>query len=250
MEVLAEISNHVGYITLNRPDAYNALSTKLMEQLKESLEAFESNDDVHCIVLKSSGEHFSTGADIKEFGKQTQNNEAIEYRAELTKSIHQLIPKLKKVIISSVKGYTLAGGCGIALACDLVITAENTVFSYPEINRGFVPAIVTPNLTKISHRKKAFEMLITGERYSAQDVLAAGMVNKVVATDALEEETKKLAEKIATHKPQSLAMTKSLFYEATDMSLIQGIEYAKDFNIKMRKSDEFKQGVQLFLERK
>ncbi|MEK4131120.1 enoyl-CoA hydratase/isomerase family protein [Solibacillus sp. FSL W8-0474] len=250
MVVIAEIENHVGYITLNRPDAYNALSTNLMELLKEELELFESNDDVHCIVLKANGEHFSTGADIKEFGQQTQNNEAIEYRAKLTKSIHQQIPSLKKVIISSVKGYTLAGGCGIALACDLVIAAENTMFSYPEINRGFVPAIVTPNLTKISHRKKAFEMLITGDRYSAKDLLVAGMINTVVAPDKLEEETKKLAEKIASHKPQSLAMTKSLFYEATDMNLIQGIEYAKDFNIKMRKSDEFKQGVQQFLERK
>ena len=250
MLVLAEITNHVGYITLNRPDAFNALSTNLMEQLKGALEEFESNDEVHCIVLRANGDHFSTGADIKEFGKQSQNNEAIEYRAELTKSVHQLIPKLKKVIISSVKGYTLAGGCGIALACDLVIASENALFSYPEINRGFVPAIVTPNLIKISDRKKAFEMLVTGDRYSAREVLSAGMINKVVDDNELEEETKRFAEKIAAHKPQSLAMIKSLFYEATDMNLIQGIEYAKDFNIKMRKSDEFKQGVQQFLERK
>jgi enoyl-CoA hydratase len=250
MVVLNHIENNVGYITLNRPDAYNALSTNLMEQLKFSLENFDCNEEVRCIVLQANGEHFSTGADIKEFGKQTQNNDAIEYRAELTKSIHQLIPKLKKVIISSVKGYALAGGCGIALACDLVIASESALFSYPEINRGFVPAIVTPNLTKISHRKKAFEMLITGDRYPAIEVLAAGMINKVVPANKLEEETKKLAEKIVSHKPKSLAMTKQLFYETTDVGLIEGINYAKDFNIKMRKSDDFQQGVQQFLERK
>ena len=93
-------------------------------------------------------------------------------------------------------------------------------------------------------------MLITGDRYHAKEVLAAGMINKVVPESELEEETKKLAEKIVAHKPQSLAMTKQLFYETTDVGLIEGIHYAKDFNIKMRKSDDFKQGVQQFLERK
>lgn len=248
--VKATVKNKVGYVELNRPNVFNALSTQLMLDLKSILTEMDKNDEAHCIVLCGAGDAFCTGADIKEFSNQTNNEEAIEFRANLTKDVHLLIPSITKPVIASVHGYTLAGGCGIALACDLVIAADNTIFSYPEIKRGFVPAIVTPNLSRITNRKQAFEMLITGSKVSASEALQKGFINKVVPLTHLKEETSGYAEIIAGYSLNALSMTKSLFYTTIDHTFSEAIEIAKASNIKMRKSDDFKKGVKEFVNRK
>lgn len=238
------------FITLNRPEVYNALNTGLMRELKEALLSSDDNPEVNCIVLRGSGEAFCTGADIKEFSKQTNNVNAASERAELTKEVHFIIPMLKKPIIASVHNYVFAGGCGIALACDMVIAAENALFSYPEIKRGFVPAIVSPNLTRITGRKKSFEMLITGSRIAAEEAHRLNLVNRVVPTDKLEEETLKFATTISEYSQTALIATKELFYQVTDVPFKEALETAKKANITMRQSEDFNKGVKDFIARK
>lgn len=248
--VLREVQNKVGYLTLNRPEVYNALNTELMRQLKSGLEAFNEDEAVHCIVLKGAGEAFSTGADIKEFGTQTNNQDRIQGRAQLTMDIHRMISQLDKPVIASVKKHVLAGGCGIALGCDLVIAADNAQFAYPEIKRGFVPAIVSPNLIRILDRKLAFELLITGRKISADEAFEWGLVNRVVKLEELEEKTKEFAEEISNFKLNALKMTKNLFYQVAEGTFEDALQTAKDSNIKMRQSDSFKEGVKEFILRK
>lgn len=237
-------------ITLNRPEVYNALNTELMRELKVSLLSSDDNPDVNCVVIKGAGDAFCTGADIKEFSKQTNNVGAAAERAALTKEVHSLIPKLKKTIIASVHNYVFAGGCGIALACDMVIAADNAQFSYPEVKRGFVPAIVSPNLIRLTGRKKAFEMLVTGKKISAQEAFDMDLINKVVPLEQLEEETFKLASEISNYSSSALMMTKKLFYEVAEIPFDEAIEKAKNVNVLMRQSEDFKKGVQSFVERK
>jgi enoyl-CoA hydratase/carnithine racemase len=242
--------NKVMIITLNRPEVYNALNTELMRQLKAALLESNNNPDINCVVLNGNGDAFCTGADIKEFSKQTNNTDAAVERAKLTKEVHTIIPKLHKPVIASVHSYVFAGGCGIALACDMVVAADNTLFSYPEITRGFVPAIVSPNLIRLTGRKKAFELLITGKKISAKEAYEMDLVNKVVPLAELKEETMKLADTISGYSQTALMMTKKLFYEVAEVHFDEAIEIAKNANVAMRQTEDFKKGVNSFMNRK
>lgn len=243
-------NDKVMIITLHRPEVYNALNTGLMRELKEALLHSNENPDVNCVVLNGAGDAFCTGADIKEFSKQTNNVDAAAERAILTKEVHALIPKLNKPVIASVHNYVFAGGCGIALACDLVVAADNAQFSYPEVKRGFVPAIVSPNLIRLTGRKKAFELLITGKKISAQEAYEIDLVNKVVPTARLEEETLRLASEISNYSLSALTMTKRLFYEVAETPFDEALEKARNANVAMRQTEDFKKGVQSFVDRK
>jgi enoyl-CoA hydratase/carnithine racemase len=248
--VSVSFNDKVMIITLNRPEVYNALNTGLMRELKVALLESNDNPGVNCVVLNGAGDAFCTGADIKEFSKQTNNVGEVTERASLTKEVHSLIPKLNKPIIASVHNYVFAGGCGIALACDMVVAADNAQFSYPEIKRGFVPAIVSPNLLRLTGRKKAFELLITGKKISAQEAYEIDLINKVVPLAQLEEETFKLASDISNYSQNALMMMKKLFYEVAETPFDEAIEIAKNANVAMRQSNDFKKGVQSFVERK
>lgn len=248
--LLKSVENKVGYLTLNRPKVYNALNTEIMRELKNGLTDLNIDHSVNCIVLKGAGDAFSTGADIKEFGSQKANKEKIEERAQLTMDIHKMISKLDKPVLASVHNYVFAGGCGIALACDLVIAADNAQFSYPEIKRGFVPAIVSPNLIRVLDRKRAFELLITGRKIKAKEALEWGMINIVVPLAELETRTKELAEQIASYSLNSLKITKNLFYEVAEGGFEEALETARNSNVKMRQTDAFKEGVEKFINRK
>lgn len=245
--ILTTVDNKIMTITLNRPEVYNALSTELVRNLKEALLEGNQRDDVNVIVITGNGGVFSTGADIKEFSKQIGNVELAKERANLTTEIHSLIPSLDKVVIASVEGYAFAGGCGIALACDLVVASEKAQFSYPEIIKGFVPAIVSPNLVRIAGRKRAFELLITGNRISAQYAYEIGVINHVVPTEELQDKTYELASKLASYSATALKMTKELFYQVGEKPFNEAIEIAKNTNVKMRQTEDFKKGVESFV---
>ena len=245
--IIKEIKSNVLFITLNRPDNFNALNNALMAELHSALEAFRDDDESRVAVITGAGKNFCTGADIKQFGdKEAQTPEAIAKRADTSMKVHLLFSQIAKPIIVSVRGYALAGGCGIAMAGDLVVASENAVFGYPEIKRGFVPSLVLVNLAKIIGRRIALEMLMTGERLSAEKALQYGMVNYVVPDERLEEKTMELAEKLASYSTSALANIKKQFYDSLEMSLEDGLLCAREGNIAMRQSKDFATGVKNF----
>ena len=145
-----------------------------------------------------------------------------------------------------MRGYALAGGCGVALAADLVVASENALFGYPEIRRGFVPALVLVNLSKLVGRRRALEMILTGKRFGARQCLDWGLINQVVPDEQLETATTELAEMLAGLSASALARTKSLFYKASEQGLLDGLLTAKEVNEAMRKTKDFAAGVSEF----
>lgn len=243
-EILVSEKGRICEIVMNRPDRYNALSNDLMDSLHQALISFKGNPNCHVAILRGAGVNFSSGADIKQFGDaEAQTSNAIKRRANASMEVHRLFAAIEKPIICSVQGYALAGGCGLAMAGDLVIASENAIFGYPEIKRGFVPALVLTNLSKLVGRRKALEMLLTGRKVSAQEALACGMVNEIVPDDQLESKTWELASDLAALNPDSLAHIKGLYYRVVDMDFSKAIECGRDINVLMRQTKEFSQGV-------
>lgn len=245
--LLAEKKGHILDIILNRPDRYNALSNELMDLLLEALENFAQDPELHVAVLRGAGKNFSSGADIKEFANaKTQTEEAIHHRGETSFKIHTAFHAINKPIISSVRGYALAGGCGLALGCDLVVASENAVFGYVEVKRNIVPALVLSNLSKLVGRRKALEYVMTGRRVTAAEALQVGMINYMVPDDKLEARTWELAEELAALHPHSVGTIKELFYKVADMELDEGLKIGRDAHVAMRKTKEFSKGVSNF----
>ncbi|SHG04217.1 enoyl-CoA hydratase/isomerase family protein [Ornithinibacillus halophilus] len=237
----------VQIITLNRPDKYNALNTAMLYELKKVITHADESPDINCIVLNGAGKAFCSGADIKEFADVKEDSSAVEERANLSKEIHLLMRQIKKPIIASVHNYVFAGGCGIALACDLVVAADNAKFSYPEVKRGFVPALVTSNLIRIAGPRNAFDLLITGRKVDAKEALSMNLVNHVVPAENLEYETMKLAKQIADQSQTALTMTKELFYQVSELEFEKAMNLGRQVNVRMRKTDDFHKGVEAFV---
>lgn len=245
--LLAERKGRILDITLNRPDHYNALSNELMDLLLQTLEDFSQDSSLNVAILHGAGKNFSSGADIKQFADPaTQTEEAIHHRGETSFKIHQAFHTIKKPIISSVRGYALAGGCGLALGCDLVVASENAVFGYVEVKRNIVPALVLSNLSKLIGRRKALEYVMTGRRVTAAEALQVGMINYMVPDDKLEARTWELAEELAALNPHSVGTIKELFYQVADLELDKGLQIGREAHIAMRKTSEFSKGVSDF----
>jgi enoyl-CoA hydratase/carnithine racemase len=237
------------FMELNRPDKYNALSNDLMDKIFTSLCLFRDDQDLHVAVISGAGKNFCSGADIKQFDDaDAQTPEAIAKRADTSMRVHLLFSQIAKPIITSVRGYALAGGCGIAMAGDFAIASENAVFGYPEIKRGFVPALVLINLSKLVGRRFALELLLTGDKINASKALEHGMVNKIAPDGQLEQKTLELAEQLASYSSGALSSIKKQFYAATELSLEEGLLKAKTANIEMRQTKDFASGAKKFKE--
>lgn len=203
--ILTSLQDRIFEITLNRPEQYNALSNELMEQLNAALDAFAANEDASVCIIKGAGKNFSSGADIKQFGSAAaQTDEMIEHRADLTSGIHHKLASIPKPFIASVRGYALAGGCGIALATDFVIASANAVFGYPEVRRGIVPAVVMANLSKLVGKRRALDMILTGRKIPAAEAMEYDMITAVVPDDKLEARTAELAQELAKQNLSTL----------------------------------------------
>lgn len=245
--LLQRVEGEVLVLTLNRPDKYNALSNDLMSLLHDALIDFDKNDALKVCVLTGAGRNFCTGADIKQFGDaEAQTEEAIAKRAQISMEVNGMAANISKPLITSVRGYALAGGCGVALSADMVIASDNALFGYPEVKRGFVPALVMVNLSKLVGRHRALQMLLTGDRIPADKALEWGLINFVVPDEDLEEFTMKFAHELAEKSTTAVKMIKNLFYEASELSLNEGLQKAKAANEAMRKTKDFSEGVGKF----
>ncbi|MEJ0067523.1 MAG: enoyl-CoA hydratase/isomerase family protein [Pseudomonadota bacterium] len=225
----------VRVLTMNRPDKLNALNHALSQGLHDTLWAAEADDAVAAVILTGAGRAFCAGADISEFSSLVpEDPKAVTTRADLTMNLHLAFGKLSKPVIAAVRGYAMGGGCGLALACDLVIASETAKFGYPEVKRGIVGAVVTPNLIRQVGRKAAFELLALGEPVGAERALALGMVNRVVPDDGLSDAALAVATTVAGMSRDAMAATKRLFHRVADVSLEQGLQAGRDTNVMMR----------------
>ncbi len=233
--VLTRDEGAVRVLTMNRPEKLNALNNELTETLLASLHGADADPAVSVVVLTGAGRGFCAGADVTEFKHLTADNPgAIQARGELTMKLHAAFTQISKPVVGAVNGYAMGGGCGVALACDLLVAAASAKFGYPEVKRGAVPAIVLANLVRQVSLKAACELVMLCETVSAERAHALGMVNRVVPDEVLLEETLAIARGLAQWNRDALQATKRLLHRAAALPLLPALEVARDANIIMR----------------
>src|SRR5918998_3815824 len=190
--VLYTVEGPVALITLNRPEKRNALNDALVQGLKDALRQADADETVRAVLVNGAGADFCSGADLSALKKISESSivENLE-DAESLMELFALIRRVRVPVVAAVRGRALAGGCGLATACDLVLAARGARFGYPEVKIGFVPAMVMAILRRNVSEKRAFELITRGEEISAQQARDIGLINHVFETDAFETEVEK-----------------------------------------------------------
>ena len=243
----AYTSDGVGVIQLNRPKQLNALNRKLIREIITAMEHFDQNNHVISILITGKGRAFSAGADIDEMASNAPMQlELLNQFADWDR-----LTLIKKPIIGAVKGFVFGGGFELALCCDILIAANGTQFSFPEVNLGVMPgAGGTQRLTKIVGRAKALEWIWTGDRIPVDIALAYGIVNRIVSEELLMEEALKFAKRLAKQPPLSLRLIKDSVNKAVDYSLYEGMQYERKNFYLLFSSQDQKEGMQAFIEKR
>jgi len=243
----AAITGKTGVIELNRPRQLNSLNRKMVNEIVVAMKDFDANDDVRVILLAGKGRAFSAGADIDEM----MNDSPISLELMNQFEDWDQIGRIKKPIIGAVQGFVFGGGFELALCCDLLISARDTEFAFPEVGIGVMPgAGGTQRLTKLVGRTKALEWLWTGERIPAEEALEHGIINKVVEREVLMEEAMKFAVRLEKQPPISLRLIKDSVNKAVDYPLYEGMQYErKNFYLLFATEDQ-KEGMNAFVEKR
>jgi len=246
--VLYEVIEGVARITLNRPAKRNALNDELIGGLKTLLRRAHDDEEVRVIVLTGAGSDFCSGADLAALQKiSTASVEENLEDASALMDLFMLIRSTRQPVIAAVKGRALAGGCGLASACDLVLAARSSRFGYPEVKIGFVPAMVMAILRRNVSEKRAFELLTLGNELSAEEAVNIGLANRVIDDEAFDDEVDAFVEQFARVSSSAVALTKKLLYQIDAMSFEDALRCGVDTNVTARMSNDCKQGIERFL---
>lgn len=222
--ILLEVRDRVGLITLNRPQALNALNAQLIGELNQALDTLEADSNIGCIVLTGSAKAFAAGADIKEMAELTYPQ---IYLDDLF-SDSDRVANRRKPIIAAVSGFALGGGCELALMCDFILAADNARFGQPEINLGVLPGMGgTQRLTRAVGKAKSMELCLTGRLMDAEEAERAGLVARIVPQDKLLEEALAAAAKIASKSLPVAMMVKESVNRAFEVSLSEGVRFER-----------------------
>lgn len=248
--VIVSIEESVARVTLNRPEKRNALNAATISGLKSALLTSSQEETVRCVVIAGAGPDFCSGADLESLRKISEAS--VDENLEDARSLLHLFVLIRQIpvpVIAAVHGRALAGGCGLASACDLVIATTTARFGYPEVKIGFVPAMVLAILRRNVSEKRAFELLTLGREFSALEAKEIGIVNEVFQEDEFESEIKKYAEGFKATSRSAVALTKSLLYGVDGMSLQEALDMGADVNVIARMSEDSKKGIARFLNR-
>lgn len=241
------VDQQTGVIELNRPEQLNSLNRKMVGEILEALQSFDRNDEVRVILLVGKGKAFSAGADIDEMaGADSMSLELLNQFADWDQ-----IPLIKKPVIGAVHGFVFGGGFELALCCDVLLAADGTEFSFPEVTLGVMPgAGGTQRLTKLVGRAKAIEWLWTGERIKVNELQKCGVVNRIVSKELLREEALRFSNKIASMPPLAIRMIKDSVNKAVDYPLYEGMQYERKNFYLLFSSEDQKEGMQAFVEKR
>ena len=248
--LLTEIDQDGGFavITLNRPEALNALNEEMMNELASALDRFEANEDIGCIVLTGSKKAFSGGADINEMkDKQFPGT----YFEDFITRNWERTAKARKPVIAAVSGYAIGGGFELAMMCDIILAADSARFGQPEARLGVMPGSGgTQRLTRAIGKSKAMELCLTGRMMEAKEADQLGLVARVVPADDLLEETRNLARTIASMPLASAMMTKEAVNIAYETTLSQGIQFERRLFQSLFATEDQKEGMDAYLDKR
>ena len=245
--ILVETRGAVGLVTLNRPQALNALNSELIGELNQALEAFEADSTVRCLVLTGSEKAFAAGADIKEMQSKSYMD---AYLGDFI-SKWERITTVRKPVIAAVAGFALGGGCELAMMCDFIIAADTAKFGQPEIKLGVMPgAGGTQRLTRFVGKSKAMDMCLTGRMMDAAEAERSGLVSRVVPATDLMSEVMKVAEQIAALSMPAVMMAKETINRAYETTLAEGIKFERRVFHSMFALEDQKEGMAAFAEKR
>jgi enoyl-CoA hydratase len=245
--VLVEREEPIAVVLLNRPNALNALSDELMDELVTSLVELDRDGDIRCIVLGGSERVFAAGADIAELARSSAIDLYYQRRVERWDAIAGLWTPL----VAAVSGYCLGGGCELAMACDLIVASGTAQFGQPETGVGVIPgAGGTQRLTRAVGKALAMDMILTGRFLSAEEAERAGLVARVVAREAWLEEAKRVAREIAAQAPVAVRLAKEAVDRAYESPLQLGLEHERRLLYLAFASEDAREGLNAFLEKR
>jgi enoyl-CoA hydratase len=246
--IVVSRENATGIITLNRPEALNALNFKMVHELVEALNAFEADETVRCVVLTGSERAFCVGADIKEMAGMTA--------VDMVKTNHffplwDKVGRFSKPLVASVSGFVLGGGLELAMSCDIIIASETAQLGQPEIDIGVMPGGGgTQRLAKAVGKYKAMEMILTGKRIAADEARTLGLVSRVVPKEACLEEAKKVAGDVSSKSPIALKLAKQAVNKAFETGLAEGLEFEREVFYLLFASEDHTEGMKAFIEKR
>ncbi len=241
------VENGIGHVVLNRPEKRNALNREVLVELRLAIEESAHDPAVRLLLLSGAGADFCSGADLAGLQRSLEAG-ALDQMADarILAELFQDMRRHPRPIVAAVRGRALAGGCGLATACDIILAAESAQFGYPEVNIGFVPAIVMAILRRSVPEKRAFELITMGEICSARDF---GLVNQVFADETFDIDVDSYVARMAAKSPSALQLSKSLLYQMDGMSFESALEAGVQINAIARMTDDCKRGVERFLKK-
>lgn len=246
--IKTETRGAVCLITLNRPQALNALNNQLMSELSQALDVAEGDRAIRCIVITGSEKAFAAGADIKEMQPKSFMD---AFGEDFITTHHERVARCRKPVIAAVAGFALGGGCELAMMCDFIIAGDNAKFGQPEIKLGVMPGIGgTQRLTRFIGKSKAMEMCLTGRMMDAAEAERSGLVSRVVPVAELVGEALKAADTIAEMSLPISMMTKESINRAYETTLAEGVRFERRLFHSMFATADQKEGMAAFVEKR
>jgi methylglutaconyl-CoA hydratase len=249
-EIIYEVQDSIAFITLNRPDKRNALNDDLINLLKETLKKADQDENLRAIIIKGVGKDFCSGADLSALQKIAESD-VLEnlWDAENLMELFTLIRKIKIPVIAAIQGRALAGGCGLATACDIVIASKSARFGYPEVKIGFVPAMVMAILRRNLSEKRSFELATQGFEFSSDEAEKYGLINRVFADETFEEDVKNYVSVYQKVSRSAVVLSKKLLYQMDGMNFQTALEVGAEVNTIARLTEDCQKGIARFLEK-
>ncbi len=247
-QILVETRDRIGIITLNRPEAMNALSQAMMEELARALQDFEEKGHVSCILLKGTGKTFAAGVDIKEMSRMSHMD---ALNSDFLTKYFDRLSLCPLPVVGAVSGYALGGGCELALMCDILIAARSAKFSQPEVTLGTMPGIgATQRLSRLMGKHKAMDLCLTARVIDALEAEKLGMISRLVDDENWEEEALCVAQQISQYSRPVLKKIKAAINSAFNIPLAAGIKVERDLFYSTFALDDRKEGMEAFLEKR
>jgi enoyl-CoA hydratase len=248
--VLVDVADGVARVTLNRPSVRNALNPAMLAALDAALRRLEDDAAARAIVLRGAGDRaFCAGADLKGVADRGTTLQARESFGGLAR-ILEYMARMRTPIIAQVRGYALAGGCGLAAGCDVVVAADDAVFGLPEIRVGLLPLVVMAPILRAVGRKRAMLMILSGEPVTAREAYEMGLVSRVVPPGDLESSVSALAATLAGYSPTALGLAKEAASMVPDMEYGAALRYLREMITLVALSDDAREGIAAFFEKR
>jgi enoyl-CoA hydratase/carnithine racemase len=248
-QVLVTVEGRVATVTLNRPEQRNPLSATMLRDLASAFRWCQQEPDVRVVVLTGAGRSFCAGADLTSFDGEMSNLERYRSR-DLFVELFLLMAELGKPIVGRINGHALAGGFGLACACDLLVAVDTATFGLPEINVGIWPMMIQAILSRNIPRKVLLEMEMLGDRWTAMQLQSVGVINRMVSHDQLDASVNEIADALAKKSPVAMRLGRDSFYRQQDMDFRAAFHYLHGQFLMVSQTEDSKEGIKAFFEKR